>query len=162
MLWVLIRRALARPFFKFYNICFCEEIRKILLYYGCKKYLIWSYAHYRTHKIKYETKKQIFIKLTVYEKFWRTYCHFIILWICIKFMRAVTFLIYHMHNKNLLDPWNPSTFTNGNFWLCRGLRKHQPLWVILCRLPEKGTRDRRANESEEIKTLPLNPYLLQG
>ena len=54
----------------------------------------------------------------------------------------------------------------------------QPLWVILCHLPEKGRREieeivgemkeaqgrkRNMNESEEteeIKTLPLYPYLL--
>ena len=56
---------------------------------------------------------------------------------------------------------------------------HQPLWVILCRLPEKGRREieiveemkerdrgeRKINESEgkeEIKTFPLYHYLLQG
>ena len=58
---------------------------------------------------------------------------------------------------------------------------HQPMWVILCHLPEKGRkkkdeiveemkerdqgRKRIRNESEEtedIKTLPLYPYLLQG
>ena len=56
----------------------------------------------------------------------------------------------------------------------------QPLWVILCRLPEKGRKvieeiveemkerdggERKINESEEteeIKTFPLYPYLLQG
>ena len=53
----------------------------------------------------------------------------------------------------------------------------QPLWVILCRLPEKGRREivkemkerdrgeRKMNDSEEteeIKTFPLYPYLLQG
>ena len=56
----------------------------------------------------------------------------------------------------------------------------QPLWVILCRLPEKGRKEieeiieemkeehgrkRNRNESEEteeIKTFPLYPYLLQG
>ena len=52
---------------------------------------------------------------------------------------------------------------------------HQSLWVILCRLPEKGRkeideiveemkeRDRDSNDSEEtkeIKTFRLNPYLL--
>ena len=30
-------------------------------------------------------------------------------------------------------------------WLCWGLTTHQPLWVILCRLPEKGRK-----ETEEI------------
>ena len=59
----------------------------------------------------------------------------------------------------------------------------QPLWVILCCLPEKGRReiketeggvkerdrgDKKINESketeetEEIKTFLLYPYLLQG
>ena len=53
---------------------------------------------------------------------------------------------------------------------------HQPLWVILCCLPEKGRKEieeivemkerdrgeRKMNESEEIKTFPLYAYLLQG
>ena len=26
-------------------------------------------------------------------------------------------------------------------WLCWGLTTRQPLWVILCRLPEKGRKD---------------------
>ena len=65
------------------------------------------------------------------------------------------------------------------FLLCWGLTTHQPLWVISCRLPEKGRkeieeigeeikeRDREERgtgmkvETEE-KTLPLYPYLLQG
>ena len=56
----------------------------------------------------------------------------------------------------------------------------QLLWVILCHLPEKGRREieeivekmnerdrgeRKMNdreETEEIKTFPLYPYLLQG
>ena len=55
----------------------------------------------------------------------------------------------------------------------------QPLWVILCRLRKKGRREieeiveemrddkgeRKMNENEgkeEIKTVPLYPYLLQG
>ena len=56
----------------------------------------------------------------------------------------------------------------------------QPLWVILCHLPEKGRgkieeiveeikeRDRgerkmnESDETEEIKTFSLYPYLLQG
>ena len=60
-----------------------------------------------------------------------------------------------------------------------GLTTHQPLWVILCRLPEKGRTEveeieeemkedrgeRKINDSEEteeIKTFPLYHYLLQG
>ena len=27
------------------------------------------------------------------------------------------------------------------FWLCWGLTTRQPLWVILCRLPEKGRKE---------------------
>ena len=52
----------------------------------------------------------------------------------------------------------------------------QPLWVILCRLPEKGrkeieeiaeemngkNREERGEETEDIKTFPLYIYLLQG
>ena len=61
--------------------------------------------------------------------------------------------------------------------LCWGLMTCQHLWVILCRLPEKGRKEterveeikerdreeRNRNESEEteeIKTFPLYPYLL--
>ena len=65
-------------------------------------------------------------------------------------------------------------------WLCWGLTTCQPLWVILCRLPEKGRKEieetaeemkeghaRKKNrneseETEEVKTFPLYPYLLQG
>ena len=65
-------------------------------------------------------------------------------------------------------------------WLCWGLTIRQPLWVILCRLPEKGRKvieeiveeikerdreERNRNESEEteeIKIFPIYPYLLQG
>ena len=65
-------------------------------------------------------------------------------------------------------------------WLCWGLTTRQPLWVILCRLPEKGRKvieeiveeikerdreERNRNESEEteeIKIFPIYPYLLQG
>ena len=64
-----------------------------------------------------------------------------------------------------------------------GLTTHQPLWVILCHLQERGRRDRRdcrneregqgkkknRNESEETEEIiiikkipPLYPYLLQG
>ena len=28
-----------------------------------------------------------------------------------------------------------------NDWLCWGLTTRQPLWVILCRLPEKGRKE---------------------
>ena len=33
--------------------------------------------------------------------------------------------------------------------LCWGLTTHQPLWVILCRLPEKRRRDRRDSRGDE-------------
>ena len=64
--------------------------------------------------------------------------------------------------------------------LCWDLTTRQPLWVILCRLPEKGRKvteeiaeeikkrdreERNRNESEEteeIKIFPVYPYLLQG
>ena len=56
----------------------------------------------------------------------------------------------------------------------------KPLWVILCHLPEKGRKEKEeiaeewkrgtgnkrkikeSEETEEIKTFPLYPYLLQG
>ena len=61
-------------------------------------------------------------------------------------------------------------------WLCWGLTTNQPLWVILCYLPEKGRKDielvvkemeemdrkHESEETEEMKTFPLYPYLLQG
>ena len=63
--------------------------------------------------------------------------------------------------------------------MCWGLTTHQSLWVILCRLSEKGRREieiveemkerdreeRKMNEreeTEEIITFPLYPYQLQG
>ena len=68
----------------------------------------------------------------------------------------------------------------GFFLLIWGLTTRQPLWVILYRLPEKREkrdgrdirgdesegqgRKRNGNESEEteeIKTFPLHPYLLK-
>ena len=70
------------------------------------------------------------------------------------------------------SPWkNLADF----FWLCWGSSTRQPLWVILCCLPEKGRREmeetveemkerdrgeRKMNDSEEteeIKTFPLSP-----
>ena len=61
------------------------------------------------------------------------------------------------------------------FWLCWGLTTRQPLWVILCHLPEKGRKEieeiveemkvgdrEESEETEEIKTFPLFPYLPQG
>ena len=63
--------------------------------------------------------------------------------------------------------------------MCWGLTTRKPLWVILCRLPEKGRREteeiveemkerskraRKMNESEETEkqNILLYPYLLQG
>ena len=65
--------------------------------------------------------------------------------------------------------------------MCWGLMTCQPLWVILCNLPEKGRkeieeivegmkeRDReergtgmKEQKTEEIKIFPLYSYLLQG
>ena len=65
-------------------------------------------------------------------------------------------------------------------WLSWGLTTRQPLWVILCRLSEKGRREteeiveemkernrgelkmNNSEEKEEINTFPLHPYLQQG
>ena len=77
--------------------------------------------------------------------------------------------------------WSGSTlFEKAGYWLCWGLTTRQPLWVILCHLPEKGRKvieeiveeikerdreERNRNESEEtkeIKIFPIYPYLLQG
>ena len=59
-----------------------------------------------------------------------------------------------------------------SLWLCWGLTTRQPLWVILCRLPEKGReeteeiveemKERDMEETEEIKKFLLYPYLLRG
>ena len=43
-----------------------------------------------------------------------------------------------------VTPMLPTNFTSID-WLCWGLTTRQPLWVILCRLPEKGRK-----ETEEI------------
>ena len=74
----------------------------------------------------------------------------------------------------------PFQMYGAHTWLCWGLTTRQPLWVILCRLPEKGRKvieeiaeeikerdreERNRNESEEteeIKIFPIYPYLLQG
>ena len=66
----------------------------------------------------------------------------------------------------------------GWIWLCWGLTTRQPLWVILCRLLEKGRkeieeivekmkerdREERGTEMKVKKqkksTFPLYPYLL--
>ena len=63
--------------------------------------------------------------------------------------------------------------------MCWGLMTCQPLWVILCRLPERGRKEteetaeemkegqegksnrNESEETEEIRTFPLYPYLLQ-
>ena len=70
---------------------------------------------------------------------------------------------------------DPDQMPHSGFVL--GFNVRQPLWVIFCRLPEKGRREivkemkerdrgeRKMNDSEEteeIKTFPLYPYLLQG
>ena len=64
--------------------------------------------------------------------------------------------------------------------MCWDLTTRQSLWVILCRLPEKGRREieeiaedmeerdrgeRKMNDSEgteEIKTFPLYAFMVQG
>ena len=32
-------------------------------------------------------------------------------------------------------------YIHSEFWLCCGLTTRQPLWIILCRLPEKGRKE---------------------
>ena len=74
---------------------------------------------------------------------------------------------------------NLNTAVNDNC-LCWGLMTRQPLWVILCGLPEKGRKeteeiveemnekDRRkrnrneSGETEEIKRFPLTPLPATG
>ena len=76
-----------------------------------------------------------------------------------------------------------TTFWKIFFLLSWGLTTRQPLWIILCRLPEKGRKETEdiaeemkernreerkkeeqdeSGETEEIKTSPPYPYLLQG
>ena len=71
--------------------------------------------------------------------------------------------------------------TNYRYWLCWGLTTRQSVWVILCRLPEKGGKEieemveemkkadseergkgMKVKEQKKKKTFPLYPYLLQG
>ena len=40
-----------------------------------------------------------------------------------------------------IDFCNIRTQKMSKFWLCWGLTTRQPLWVILCRLPEKGRKE---------------------
>ena len=85
-------------------------------------------------------------------------------------------------SKTFIDYYNCATKSvSQKDWLCWGLTTHQPLRVILCRLPEKGRKEIRresrgderegqgrkrnrneSEETEEIKTFPLYPYPLQG
>ena len=37
--------------------------------------------------------------------------------------------------------WDNENWPYKIFWLCWGLTTRQPLWVILCRLPEKGRKE---------------------
>ena len=67
-------------------------------------------------------------------------------------------------------------FVNMSFeidWLCWGLTTCQPLWVILCHLPEKGRKEiveemkEKDREEEQEwkgrnKNIPYYSYLLQG
>ena len=84
--------------------------------------------------------------------------------------------MYQGEERQSQNTW--STFISD--WLCWSLTKRQPLWVILCCLPEKRRREteemveemkerdrgeienERKWKTEEIKTFPLFPYLLQG
>ena len=72
--------------------------------------------------------------------------------------------------------WNIKAYFLGKTRLIvLDLTALQPLWVILCCLQEKGRKeieeivvemkekDRdKSEETEEIKTFPLFPYLLEG
>ena len=68
-----------------------------------------------------------------------------------------------MNVKQRRSRWDGSSWAVFD-WLCWGLTTRQPLWVILCRLPEKGRKvieeiveeikerdreERNRNESEE-------------
>ena len=77
----------------------------------------------------------------------------------------------------MIDCWLIDSFID---WLSWGLTTRQSLWVILCRLPGKRRKeieeiveemketDREergtgmSEETAEIKTFPLCPYLQQG
>ena len=100
-------------------------------------------------------------------------------------MHSLISLVNDNHVDNYLKEilafvYYGSIVNNQPNWLCWGLMTRQPLWVILCRLPEKGRKvieeiveemkerdreERNRNESEEkeeIKIFPIYPYLLQG
>ena len=80
----------------------------------------------------------------------------------------------HLGLYCLLRPVCPNIYGKyGNLFFCWGLTT-RPLWVILCCLPtgrrgiekmkERDRGERKMNDSEEteeIKTFPLYPYLLQ-
>ena len=83
-------------------------------------------------------------------------------------------ILWHSQSNEVLSSAVSLPITH--FLLCWGLMTHQPLWVVLHRLPEKRRneieemkeetgRKRNKNEweeTEEIKTFPLYFYLLQG
>ena len=71
------------------------------------------------------------------------------------------------HGLNYLTEGDPRNI-HVKYWLCWGLTTSQPLWVILCRLPEKGRKvieeiveeikerdreERNRNESEETEEI---------
>ena len=78
----------------------------------------------------------------------------------------------------LLSQVKLTSLPNKHIWLCWGVTTPQPLWVILCCLPEKGRkeieeivemkeRDREERgtgmeETEQINTFPLYSCLLKG
>ena len=90
-----------------------------------------------------------------------------------------------MFRRNFHGPWDVgpiglTVYACPYNWLCWGLMICQPLWVILCHLPEnvgkRGRRDSKGDEregqgrkremkesegTEEITTFLLYPYLLQ-
>ena len=62
----------------------------------------------------------------------------------IRIFATLAYNIYSIHP-------GPDIFLCVWIWLCWSLTTHQPLWVILCRLPEKGRRetgDSRGDERE--------------
>ena len=90
---------------------------------------------------------------------------------------SIYLFIFNLYLKFILGLENCNRIIRN---LCWGLTILQPFWVILCRLSEKGREEKRdsrrdereeqgrkrnrneSEETEEIKTFPLYPYLLQG
>ena len=68
----------------------------------------------------------------------------------IIFSRPNTYVYYGNFQYQIIFLHENIIYNIVGFWLCWGLTTRQPLWVILCRLPEKGRKsDRRDSRIDE-------------